>query len=140
MASIYVHLLPAFLLSIIVLPGRGLQRAGSKVAEPFTLSAMQQAGGGEQQVPTTLHGKTAQSCTDGMQRQHCRHGVHNKEKLLIRTCLFQVIQGNIDTYDVVLKDLRPPIIARFVRVIPVTELPMTVCMRVELYGCVWYGK
>ncbi|XP_062446717.1 discoidin domain-containing receptor 2-like isoform X1 [Rhea pennata] len=50
----------------------------------------------------------------------------------------QVIQGNIDTYDVVLKDLRPPIIARFIRVIPVTELPMTVCMRVELYGCVWY--
>ncbi|XP_027327008.1 discoidin domain-containing receptor 2-like [Anas acuta] len=50
----------------------------------------------------------------------------------------KVIQGNIDTYDVVLKDLRPPIIARFIRVIPVTELPMTVCMRVELYGCVWY--
>ncbi|XP_075628564.1 discoidin domain-containing receptor 2 isoform X2 [Balearica regulorum gibbericeps] len=50
----------------------------------------------------------------------------------------KVIQGNIDTYDVVLKDLRPPIIARFIRVIPVTEMPMTVCMRVELYGCVWY--
>ncbi|NXL89621.1 DDR2 protein, partial [Alectura lathami] len=50
----------------------------------------------------------------------------------------KVIQGNVDTYDVVLKDLRPPIIARFIRVIPVTELPMTVCMRVELYGCVWY--
>ncbi|NWY05322.1 DDR2 protein, partial [Nothoprocta ornata] len=50
----------------------------------------------------------------------------------------QVIQGNVNTYDVVLKDLRPPIIARFIRVIPVTELPMTVCMRVELYGCVWY--
>ncbi|KAM9117180.1 discoidin domain-containing receptor 2-like isoform 2-T2 [Pangshura tecta] len=50
----------------------------------------------------------------------------------------QVIQGNIDTYDVVLKDLRPPIIARYIRVIPVTELPMTVCMRVELYGCIWF--
>ncbi|NXX46554.1 DDR2 protein, partial [Tricholaema leucomelas] len=50
----------------------------------------------------------------------------------------KVIQGNIDTYDVVLKDLRPPIIARFVRVIPVTQMLMTVCMRVELYGCVWY--
>ncbi|KAH0615492.1 hypothetical protein JD844_004796 [Phrynosoma platyrhinos] len=49
----------------------------------------------------------------------------------------QVIQGNIDTYDVVLKDLRPPIIARYIRVIPVTEQPMTVCMRVELYGCIW---
>ncbi|XP_013916550.1 PREDICTED: discoidin domain-containing receptor 2-like, partial [Thamnophis sirtalis] len=50
---------------------------------------------------------------------------------------FQVIQGNTDTYEVVLKDLRPPIIARYIRVIPVTEQPMTVCMRVELYGCVW---
>ncbi|NXW57709.1 DDR2 protein, partial [Eurystomus gularis] len=50
----------------------------------------------------------------------------------------KVIPGNIDTYDVVLKDLRPPIIARFIRVIPVTEMAMTVCMRVELYGCVWY--
>ena len=53
---------------------------------------------------------------------------------------FQVIQGNVDTYDVVLKDLRPPVIARYIRVIPVTEQPMTVCMRVELYGCVWSGK
>uniref|UniRef100_A0A8D0GI81 Discoidin domain-containing receptor 2 n=1 Tax=Sphenodon punctatus TaxID=8508 RepID=A0A8D0GI81_SPHPU len=50
----------------------------------------------------------------------------------------QAIQGNIDTYDVVLKDLRPPIIARYVRVIPVTELPMTICMRLELYGCAWF--
>lgn len=50
----------------------------------------------------------------------------------------QVIQGNVDTYDVVLKDLRPPVIARYIRVIPVTEQPMTVCMRVELYGCTWY--
>ncbi|XP_069097450.1 discoidin domain-containing receptor 2-like isoform X2 [Pleurodeles waltl] len=49
----------------------------------------------------------------------------------------QVIQGNSDAYDVVLKDLRPSIIARYIRVIPVTELPMTVCMRVELYGCIW---
>ncbi|XP_029467551.1 discoidin domain-containing receptor 2-like [Rhinatrema bivittatum] len=49
----------------------------------------------------------------------------------------QVIQGNIDAYNIALKDLQPPIIARYVRVIPVTELPMTVCMRLELYGCVW---
>lgn len=51
---IYVHLAPTFLLSIIVLPGRGLQRAGREVAAPFTLSTMQQAGGGEQQQPTIL--------------------------------------------------------------------------------------
>lgn len=60
--------------------------------------------------------------------------------MLLRLSLLQVIDGNTDTYDVVLKDLRPPIIARFVRLIPVTKAPMTVCMRVELYGCVWHGE
>uniref|UniRef100_UPI00398E7098 discoidin domain-containing receptor 2 isoform X2 n=1 Tax=Pristiophorus japonicus TaxID=55135 RepID=UPI00398E7098 len=49
----------------------------------------------------------------------------------------QVIPGNVNTYDIVLKDLLPPIVARYVRVIPVTEQPTSVCMRVELYGCVW---
>uniref|UniRef100_H3CNA5 receptor protein-tyrosine kinase n=1 Tax=Tetraodon nigroviridis TaxID=99883 RepID=H3CNA5_TETNG len=49
----------------------------------------------------------------------------------------QVIEGNKNAYDVVLKDLEPPIIARFVRFMPVTDHSMTVCMRVELYGCEW---
>ncbi|XP_075690978.1 discoidin domain-containing receptor 2-like [Rhinoderma darwinii] len=49
----------------------------------------------------------------------------------------QVIRGNVDEYEVVLTDLRPPIIASHIRVIPVTKVSMTVCMRVELYGCVW---
>uniref|UniRef100_A0A3Q2UPX1 receptor protein-tyrosine kinase n=1 Tax=Fundulus heteroclitus TaxID=8078 RepID=A0A3Q2UPX1_FUNHE len=31
----------------------------------------------------------------------------------------------------------PAIIARYVRVIPITRSPTTVCMRVELYGCSW---
>lgn len=53
--------------------------------------------------------------------------------------LFQVIEGNRNAYDVVLKDLEPPIIARFVRFMPVTDHSMIVCMRVELYGCVWLG-
>ncbi|XP_039672895.1 discoidin domain-containing receptor 2-like isoform X1 [Perca fluviatilis] len=49
----------------------------------------------------------------------------------------QVIEGNRNAYDVVLKDLEPPIIARFVRFMPVTDHSMIVCMRVELYGCEW---
>ncbi|KAL6107451.1 ddr2 [Pungitius sinensis] len=49
----------------------------------------------------------------------------------------QVIEGNRNAYDVVLKDLEPPVIARFVRFMPVTDHPMNVCMRVELYGCEW---
>uniref|UniRef100_A0A3Q0SN13 receptor protein-tyrosine kinase n=1 Tax=Amphilophus citrinellus TaxID=61819 RepID=A0A3Q0SN13_AMPCI len=49
----------------------------------------------------------------------------------------QIIEGNKNAYDVVLKDLEPPIIARFVRFMPVTDHSMIVCMRVELYGCEW---
>ncbi|KAG2456044.1 discoidin domain-containing receptor 2 isoform X1 [Polypterus senegalus] len=49
----------------------------------------------------------------------------------------KVIQGNENPYEVVLKDLGPPIIAQYVRIIPVTEIPTTVCLRVEIYGCVW---
>ncbi|XP_008305468.1 discoidin domain-containing receptor 2 isoform X1 [Cynoglossus semilaevis] len=49
----------------------------------------------------------------------------------------QVIEGNSNAYDVVLKGLEPPIIARFVRFMPVTDHSMNICMRVELYGCEW---
>ncbi|XP_030647324.1 discoidin domain-containing receptor 2 [Chanos chanos] len=49
----------------------------------------------------------------------------------------QVIEGNRNAYDTVLKDLEPPIIARFVRFMPVIDHSMNVCMRVELYGCEW---
>ncbi|KAM6918486.1 discoidin domain-containing receptor 2 [Xenentodon cancila] len=49
----------------------------------------------------------------------------------------QVIEGNRNAYDVVLKDLEPPIVARFVRFMPVADHSMIVCMRVELYGCEW---
>ncbi|XP_076001027.1 discoidin domain-containing receptor 2-like [Genypterus blacodes] len=49
----------------------------------------------------------------------------------------QVIEGNRNAYDVVLKDLEPPIVARFIRFMPVTDHSMIVCMRVELYGCEW---
>uniref|UniRef100_A0A3P8RYG7 F5/8 type C domain-containing protein n=1 Tax=Amphiprion percula TaxID=161767 RepID=A0A3P8RYG7_AMPPE len=52
----------------------------------------------------------------------------------------QVIEGNRNAYDVVLKDMEPPIIARFVRFMPVTDHSMIVCMRVELYGCEWLGQ
>lgn len=51
-----------------------------------------------------------------------------------------MIEGNRNAYDIVLKDLEPPIIARFVRFMPVTDHSMNVCMRVELYGCEWLGK
>lgn len=50
------------------------------------------------------------------------------------------MSGNENTYDVVLKDLGPPIVARMVRFYPLADRVMSVCLRVELYGCVWNGK
>ncbi|XP_030581560.1 discoidin domain-containing receptor 2-like isoform X3 [Archocentrus centrarchus] len=49
----------------------------------------------------------------------------------------EVIEGNKDAYTSVFKDLHPPIVTRHVRLLPVTKLSTTVCMRVELYGCPW---
>uniref|UniRef100_A0A3P8R3V2 receptor protein-tyrosine kinase n=1 Tax=Astatotilapia calliptera TaxID=8154 RepID=A0A3P8R3V2_ASTCA len=49
----------------------------------------------------------------------------------------EIIEGNKDAYTSVIKDLRPPIVTRYVRLLPVTRLSTTVCMRVELYGCSW---
>lgn len=48
-----------------------------------------------------------------------------------------VVQGNENTYDIVLKDLGPPIVARMIRFHPLSDRVMSVCLRVELYGCVW---
>ncbi|XP_019357552.1 PREDICTED: epithelial discoidin domain-containing receptor 1 isoform X2 [Gavialis gangeticus] len=49
----------------------------------------------------------------------------------------EVISGNVNTNEVVLKDLGPPIIARYIRFYPRADRVMSVCLRVELYGCLW---
>uniref|UniRef100_H3DH64 Discoidin domain-containing receptor 2 n=1 Tax=Tetraodon nigroviridis TaxID=99883 RepID=H3DH64_TETNG len=48
-----------------------------------------------------------------------------------------LIEGNKNTYASVINDLHPPIITRYIRLLPVTKHSPTVCMRVELYGCPW---
>lgn len=52
----------------------------------------------------------------------------------------QVISGNEDPGGVVLKDLGPPMVARLVRFYPRADRVMSVCLRVELYGCLWRGE
>ncbi|XP_057688297.1 discoidin domain-containing receptor 2 isoform X1 [Corythoichthys intestinalis] len=47
-----------------------------------------------------------------------------------------VMEGNNNAYAPVINDLHPPVVTRWVRLIPLTELS-TVCMRMELYGCPW---
>lgn len=52
----------------------------------------------------------------------------------------QVLPGNTNTYLVARQDLVMPFVASKVRFIPHSEHPRTVCMRVELYGCLWDRK
>ncbi|XP_030647304.1 discoidin domain-containing receptor 2 [Chanos chanos] len=49
----------------------------------------------------------------------------------------KVISANVNTYASVVRDLHPPIITRYLRIVPVTYVPTTVCMRVEVFGCTW---
>ncbi|KAI5615245.1 discoidin domain-containing receptor 2, partial [Silurus asotus] len=49
----------------------------------------------------------------------------------------EIIMANVNTYESVVKDLHPPVITRFLRLIPVTDAIHTVCMRIELFGCPW---
>lgn len=66
--------------------------------------------------------------------------VENLNVSLFVFSVVKVIEANRNAYDIVLKDLEPPIIARFIRFMPVIDHSMNVCMRVELYGCEWLGK
>ena len=53
--------------------------------------------------------------------------------------LAQLLEGNDNTFTAALREIRPPIIARSVRIVPYSRHRRTVCMRVELYGCTWTG-
>ncbi|XP_024936417.1 discoidin domain-containing receptor 2 isoform X2 [Cephus cinctus] len=48
-----------------------------------------------------------------------------------------VLRGNSNTYLVEKQKLDLPFVASRVRFIPYSQHPRTVCMRVEIYGCVW---
>lgn len=47
--------------------------------------------------------------------------------------------GNSDTQSTVFRALDGGIVARNLRVIPISEVTRTVCMRVELHGCSYKG-
>ncbi|XP_034232550.1 discoidin domain-containing receptor 2-like [Thrips palmi] len=51
----------------------------------------------------------------------------------------KVLPANTNTYIVARQDLALPFVATKVRFLPHSEHPRTVCMRVELYGCLWKG-
>ncbi|XP_015122138.1 discoidin domain-containing receptor 2 [Diachasma alloeum] len=48
-----------------------------------------------------------------------------------------ILRGNTNTYLVERQRLELPFVASRVRFVPWSQHPRTVCMRVEIYGCVW---
>ncbi|KAK2191810.1 hypothetical protein NP493_45g07003 [Ridgeia piscesae] len=49
----------------------------------------------------------------------------------------EVFTGNSNTYIAEQREVRPPIVARKIRIVPFSTHKRTLCMRVEIYGCVW---
>lgn len=49
----------------------------------------------------------------------------------------EIFTGNRDVYTADMREVDPPIIAKKLRFIPYSDIPRTVCMRVEMYGCAW---
>lgn len=61
----------------------------------------------------------------------------------VRDCLFcilQILPGNINTFEAEARNISPPIIAQKIRIIPYSTHPRIICLRVELYGCLWKGE
>ena len=54
--------------------------------------------------------------------------------------ILQVLRGNSNTYLVARQKLDLPFVASRVRFVPYSQHPRTVCMRVEIFGCVWERK
>ena len=53
--------------------------------------------------------------------------------------VFQNFTGNTDVNTVVESKIVPPIVARYVRIHPGYKLAVQVCLRLELYGCLYKG-
>lgn len=66
------------------------------------------------------------------------------EFFLFEKCYFyqfvQVFDGNTDAHSSDTIHIGPPIIAKAVRILPVVQYTQSVCLRLELYGCLWEGR
>ncbi len=60
--------------------------------------------------------------------------------LITDNYFFQILPGNSNTYAVANNTLNPAIFASKIRLVPYSDHPRTVCMRIELVGCVFQGK
>lgn len=52
----------------------------------------------------------------------------------------QILTGNINTYSEVENTFQPILFASKIRIYPYSQYDRTVCLRLEIVGCVWNGK
>lgn len=64
----------------------------------------------------------------------------DKDLIKISNYITQILRGNSNTYLVEKQKLDLPFVASRVRFVPYSQHPRTVCMRVEIYGCIWNRK
>ena len=63
-----------------------------------------------------------------------------EEAVSVKATTMQIFTANQNTYESVYQDVYPPLIVKSIRIIPTPTAPKPVCLRLELYGCVWEGK
>ncbi|XP_042902665.1 discoidin domain-containing receptor 2 isoform X2 [Parasteatoda tepidariorum] len=68
--------------------------------------------------------------------EYWRPGLSNWKRFTNRRGI-QIFEGNTNTYTIVKRIVDPPIIASKIRFVPYSVHLRTICMRVELYGCLW---
>ncbi|EDO40691.1 predicted protein, partial [Nematostella vectensis] len=61
-------------------------------------------------------------------------------QLKVRTAKTKVFSGNDDKDTISIRHLRHPVMARFIRIYPLTWHGRLICMRSEIYGCDNEGK
>ncbi|XP_021950290.2 discoidin domain-containing receptor 2 [Folsomia candida] len=85
------------------------------------------------------HGKgTGQEFTEEFEVEYWREGFQAWRKYY-RFDSKKIFPGNSDTVTAVTAKLRPPLIAKMIRILPYSKGVRTVCIRIELLGCPWKG-
>ena len=99
---------------------------------------------GEKDGANALNGKWMNGM-DGNERKRGilenlgKKKIRSMKRIWKKKWFIQIIPGNVDTQSAVFRQLDGGIVAKLVRLIPVSESIRTVCMRFELYGCTYKG-
>jgi len=80
-------------------------------------------------------GGQGQEYAEYFKLQHWREGMETFATYLNRDGTEQILPGNLNTFTPAQVQLDTPLLASKIRILPYSQHPRTVCMRVELLGC-----